>query len=580
MHVVLIYPYCLEERVHVDDVRVPPIGMYTIAAVLRENGIETTVLNWGHMKNRQRDMRNALDHLRPDVVGFSVLQANRWGAVHIARMAKALNPAVKVVFGGISATTMWDHFLRLFPEVDAVVVGEGERAFLQLVRFYENAEDGALPVDLPGVAYRRDGKAVAAIAAPPLEDLDTIPDPAHHFTYQHVLLGRGCPGNCTFCGSPDFWGRRVRFHSPRWFVDQLERLRQRGQRFFYFSDDTFTLQRDRVLAVCREMRERSLDIEWAAISRVDRIDEDMLRAMRLAGCTQISYGVESGSPDIRRLLGKPFSDTQIQEAFDITSRLGILTRAYFIYGCPGESDDTIARTLALMDRIKPLSAIFYILALFPGTRLYRDYVEASGANEDELWLQPTEDIMYFTTDPALSREQVLAWGRTLRGHFHQRLPAYIDAVDLADDPDLHTAHADFCSRLAMTLSHGEYAGIADIPGKTPLAQRLYQRSLDFAPNARAYLGLAIDQQKRGRHAEVIRLLGEAVETFPKDEALHTCLAISDMNLGNWERATAILERFDRAPNVLPHLITCYREMGNAAAANRCQQRLERLRTGG
>jgi hypothetical protein len=330
------------------------------------------------------------------------------------------------------------------------------------------------------------------------------------------------------------------------------------------------------MTVCREIRERSLDIEWAAISRVDRIDEDMLRTMRLAGCTQISYGVESGSPDIRRLLGKPFSDAQIQDAFDITSRLGILTRAYFIYGCPGESDDTIHQTLALMDRIKPLSAIFYILALFPGTRLYRDYLEASGASEDELWLQPTEDITYFTTDPALSRDQVLSWGRTLRRHFHQRLPEYIGAVDLTDDPDLHTAHADFCSRLGMTLDHGEYAGIEDIPETEAQAQRLYRRSLDFAPDARAYLGLAIDRQKNGRHTDAIRLLGEGVDYFPDDEALHTCLAVSYMNTGQWDRATANLEAFDRSPHVLPHLMECHRQMGNMAEARRCQERLDRM----
>ncbi|MFH1980691.1 MAG: radical SAM protein [Pseudomonadota bacterium] len=574
MNVLLIYPYCLEARIHQEDVHVPPIGLYFIGAVLKENGIDATVLNWGNMKDQQTAVRQTLAQAKPDVIGFSVLQANRWGAIDIARMAKTLNPDVKVVFGGIGATTLWKHFLRHFPEVDAVVLGEGEHAFLKLVQFYERAETDTPPAGIPAVAFRQDGIAVQPPPAAQIADLDALADPSRYFTYNHVLLGRGCPGNCSFCGSPDFWGRRVRFHSARWFVDQLERLVGRGQRFFYFSDDTFTLQRRRVMDVCREIRSRKLDIQWAAISRVDRVDEELLRAMRLAGCTQISFGVESGSPQIRRLLGKPVTDAQIQDAFEMTARTGILTRAYFIYGCPGENDDTIAQTLVLMDRIKPLSTIFYILSLFPGTRLYRDYVDRSGLDEDALWLEPVEDILYFQTDPEISQQQVLSFGKTLRNHFYRQLPEYIAALSLTDDPELYACHADFCSRLAMTLDHGDYAAIDAISGKRELAEKLYRRSLDYHPNPRAYLGLGIHHQKNGRHNDTVRLLGDAVERFPKHEPLHLCLAISHMNTGRFSRAMRYLEKFPGSSQALGYMAECHRQLGNSVAAAEIENRLK------
>ena len=574
MKVLLIYPYCLEERIHLDDVRVPPIGLYFIAAVLTEAGIEASVQNWGHMKGRRDDVQAALAQERPDVIGFSVLQANRWGAVEIARWAKSMNSGIKVVFGGIAATTLWQHFLEHFPEIDAVVVGEGEQAFLDLVRHYEKTDGPELPSGIPGVASRKNGRPVLMPAKAQVADLNQLPDPSRHFTYQHVLLGRGCPGDCTFCGSPEFWGRKVRFHSSQWFVDQLERLVARGQRFFYFSDDTFTLKRRLVMEVCKEIRNRHLDIQWAAISRVDRVDEPLLKAMRLAGCTQISFGVESGSPRIRRLLGKPFSDSQIQEAFEMTARLGILTRAYFIYGCPGENAETIAQTQALMDRIKPLSAIFYILSLFPGTRLYRDWVARTGIDEDALWLQPVEDILYFQTDPNLSQEDVIEFGKALRGHFYGRLPGYIDGLELADDPALYPSHADFYSRLAMTLDHGDYAAIEGISGKDDLAETLYRRSLDYAPNTRAYLGLGIRLQKKGRHGDTIRLLEDAMARFPNQEPLNLCLAVSHMNTGRWSKAMVCLEQFPDSSQALGYMAECHRQLGNTAAAEDIENRLK------
>ncbi|MBE9545507.1 MAG: B12-binding domain-containing radical SAM protein, partial [Proteobacteria bacterium] len=406
MKILLIYPYFLETRMlTTEDVSAVPLGVYYVAAVLKENNYDVEVLNWHDISATPEKIKEILVEKKPDVIGFSILHGNRWGGIEIARVAKKIDPAVTIVFGGVGATFLWEHFLSHFSEVDYVVIGEGEHTFLNLVRQLESGHPEAIE-SLNGLGFRKDGRAVRTADASPVTSLDDLPDPAKYFTYQHLSLTRGCAGNCKFCGSPRFWGRTVRFHSADYFVGQLQRLYQKGIRFFYFSDDTFTVDKKRVIEICRKIIDNEMNIAWNAISRVDYISEEIIYWMRKAGCIQISYGVESGSEKIRNFLQKKIASSAIQNAFDLTQRYGIMARAYFIYGCPQESRQTIQETVDLIDRIKPLGTVFYILDIFPGTRLYEDFKQQLNRTDD-VWLNRIEDIMYFETDPDLTRELIL-----------------------------------------------------------------------------------------------------------------------------------------------------------------------------
>ena len=256
----------------------------------------------------------------------------------------------------------------------------------------------------------------------------------------------------------------MRFHSPDYFVGQIQRLVSRGLSFFYVSDDTFTLRKRTVIAVCREILARRLAIQWAAISRVDAVDDEILSWMRRAGCIQISYGIESANHDVRRYLDKRIDLSDVRCAFAATRRHGILPRAYFIYGCPGDSQDTMRENLDLIQEIKPLGAIFYLLDLFPGTRLYEDYLQRTGKTDD-IWLDRMEDILYFETDPNMDRDMIQFFGRTLRRGFYRMLPSFAGNIDLVKDPEFYPLHADFLSRLAMTFHQGDFSRIDAIPGK-------------------------------------------------------------------------------------------------------------------
>ncbi|CAB5114250.1 hypothetical protein D3OALGA1CA_2164 [Olavius algarvensis associated proteobacterium Delta 3] len=558
MKILLIYPYFLEERIHEEDIRVPPIGLYTVGASAAAAGHDVKIVNWYDKRGRAEEIRQAIAEAVPDIIGVSILHGNRWGGIDIARMARKIAPRTPIVFGGIGATFLWEQLLDRIPEIDYAIIGEGEVSFLKIVQCVERNALEEIP-DIPGIALRIDGRPARTRPGQVMQELDSLPDPARYFTFQHVVSSRGCPGNCSFCGSPLFWGRRVRFHGSDYFVDHLERHHRNGVKFFYISDDTFTLRAGRVVDICRDIIDRGLPITWAAISRVDAVSETVLKWMRMAGCIQISYGIESGSEKIRRNLNKSVSIDQVRHAFALTRRFGIMARAYFIYGCPGETDETIAETLELIRNIQPLSAIFYLLDIFPGTALYDDYIQRTGASDD-IWMERIEDILYFQTDPALDREKILSWGDTLRHEFFRRLPDFAGDIDLTDDPDLVPFHADFLSRMGMTFSHGDYAQHPDIPRKEQTAEHLFRRALSYAPVHRAYLGLGVLLQKRGAAAESVALLREATDRYPKSDELQTCLGISYMNLGRFRDALSCFGKLIRPEPAAEYIAECQRHL--------------------
>ena len=361
-----------------------------------------------------------------------MLNANRLGAVEIANIAKRINPKVKVIFGGVGATFLYHHLLKNFDCIDYIVIGEGEYTFLELIRSLESNEKDLSKIK--GIAYKRDVEIIKTEEREFISNLNELPTPSKYFKYRHLCSSRGCPWNCIFCGSPKLWKRRIRFRSPKNFVEEIELLYKKGVNLFYFADDNLTIDKKRTIEICRDILERGLDISWYAISRVNYIDEEILYWMRMAGCIQISYGVESGSEKIRRRLNKPLKKQDIVRAFDLTKRYGILPRAYFIYGCPGETWDTINETIDLIYEIKPLSCLFYILDIFPGTELYERI--KMFLNED-IWLNRIEGIMYWELDPHLDEQFILKAGERLRNAFYKGLPEFVDSICLLDNKELY-----------------------------------------------------------------------------------------------------------------------------------------------
>jgi tetratricopeptide (TPR) repeat protein len=449
-------------------------------------------------------------------------------------------------------------------DIDYVVLGEGEYAFLHLVEALEDMDPREKVSTIPGLALRIGDDIVRTAAVEPVSDLDSLPSPAKYFDFQHLAITRGCPGRCSFCGSPQFWGRRVRAHSATYFVDQLILLAQRGGRFFYFSDDTFTLDSDLVIEICRKIIEAGLDIRWQAISRVSAVNDRMLSWMRKAGCVQISYGVESGSERIRRLLCKDIGTRQIEQAFALTTAHGILARAYFIYGAPTESWRTIEQSLELIRKIRPLSAIFYVMTLFPGTALYDDFKERTGI-DDDIWLQRIEDILYFEHDPEMDQTLVRDFGRHLRNVYHQLLPGFAQQIELKKDSDSTRHQAGFLSRLGMTFSHGDYAAINAAIDTSQIALELYKRALGLYPDHRAYWGMAMVYQRKAQWDQAIDALNAGLAHFPTSEALALCMGVSLMHTAQYRQALEYLLPHAHSKQAVPYIERCRRELDRTNA---------------
>ncbi len=342
-------------------------------------------------------------------------------------------------------------------------------------------------------------------------------------------------------------------------MDEIALLVEKGIHHFFVSDDTFTMDKKKVIAVCRHIIQRGLNITWVAISRVDFVDETVLYYMRLAGCTQISFGVESGSEKIRNILGKPFKNERIISAFKMTVAFGIFTRAYIIYGAPGETDETIDETIDLISRIRPLGMISYILVLFPGTRLYDD-LHAAGGISQEVWHGEIEDIPWFELDPSLDFRQVQQYGQKLRSHFFNHVHRFASAVELVDDSTLYASHADFLSRLAMTFSHGDYARNSHDGHADATALALFEKAVSYHPDARAYLGRAMLFQKHKDFQRSAAAAGEGLEHFPDNRDLSICMAVSLMNMGKFSSALAFLEKFSGHADVKPYINACLQRL--------------------
>ncbi len=573
MKIIFINPYCLDQRIQDYDIRVPPIGVYYLAAFLIEKGHQCEIYNWYNIKGKVQKIEAALKNASPDVICFSILHANRWGGIEIAELCKKIFPNTPIIFGGPGATFLWEHLLKNFPQIDFIVKGEGEISLSNLISALSSPSPNFKSIK--GIAFRENNRPISTEHMPFIEELDTLPDPAKYFSFQHVISSRGCPWNCTFCGSPQIWKRRVRFHSPGYFVKQLKRLKEKGNHFFFISDDTFTLNKERVIEICKKIIKEKLDITWVAISRVNIVDEEILYWMRLAGCIQISYGVESGSYKIRKKLNKNITDDEIAKAFELTSAYGIMPRAYFIYGNPGESKETITQTINLINRIKPLSAIFYILDIFPGTKLYEDFKSRTKSNDD-IWLKKIEDIMYFQTDNKLTEKKILNYGRRLRQAFFKKLPEFALTTKLVKISELSHLHADFLSRLAMTFAFGDYSNNPDIPNPTQTAHKLFLEALKYFPDHRAFLGLGMLYQRANMHKEAVEILTIALKHYPNSEELNICLGVSLMNMGKFDEALKKFLPFSEKAQAIKYALLCAKALNDQSLIRRLSNKLTSL----
>lgn len=518
-----------------------PTGLGYLNALLRENGYGSRLANLSGVSWRETEA--LLRRERPDLFAVSVFTHNRFEALRLAVLAKEINPACVTVFGGPHATHRFTAILKENPAVDLVVLGEGEATFLELVRMVASGEQRFEAV--AGLACRS-GEVIHYSSRPPLADLDALPSPALHYgdawgcdinrQLEFVITSRGCPAACRFCSSPRFWGKGLRFRSPRAMVDEIRLIRDRyGLLYFSLRDDTFTARKDRVIEFCRLLLEEKVYILWNCQSRVNCVDEEMLLWMRRAGCECVQYGVESGSERILAELGKQITPEQVRVAARATRRAGISLSVYLITGVPGETDEDVRATIRLINDILPHDGLVSPLAYYPGTVLFDDAVR-KGSTRPDLFERQREEALYVQSGPSVER----ATESILKALERVGRKARFSPADFSAQRKL----LGYCHGLSLTAGEW-FEGVGEYARAEAQYREINERQPD---NPWGWLALgslygALGDSERGRHAFL-----RALSLVPRHVPAH--LALGDFRLDGGDRKEAV-RHYERARELNP-----------------------------
>lgn len=358
----------------------PPLGLlYIAAAVLKFTDHQVEVLDACAENLNYSSLKTAIEDKKPDVVGIQTYTFTLIDTLETARIAKEINPGIKVVLGGIHVN-IYPVESIIKKNVDFLVLGEGEYIFVNLLNALHRKKDVS---KVSGIVYKKDGKIINTGCTPLIEDLDAVPIPARELTkinlYTSVLAkqspittmfsSRGCPFQCIFCDRPHL-GKLFRARSASNVVDEMQVCSELGIKEIFFYDDTFSVDRQRVLDICNEIRNRALNICWDIRTRVDTVDEGLLDKLREAGCSRIHYGIESGVERISNILRKYIDLQKAKHIMKATHDAGITTLAYFMIGNPTETKKEILETIAYANRLTADFAHFAITVPFPATKLY------------------------------------------------------------------------------------------------------------------------------------------------------------------------------------------------------------------
>ena len=354
------------------------LGLSYVGAVLNRNGHEVKIYNTDHSsEDEDIDLRGAFDaydsyrkiannphhpmwqeilegieQYSPDLLGISIVfSATLKSVENIARMVKQHNRLMKIVVGGPHATLAPDETLKS-EFFDYLVRGEGEYTLLELV-------EGRDPADINGLSYKDDqGRIRHNPDRRFIDNLDELPPPDPHLqliplgdlneNFGVIATSRGCPKRCVFCSSPRLWSRKVRRRSISNVIAEMsQRYHECGVRKFYFSDDSFNLNKNYAKELCRAIVANNLKIEFYCEANIGSFDRELMELMKEAGCIRLKLGMEAGTDRILKLMRKGITVSQIRETCSLAKEAGVDYTLYVMVGMPSETLEEMHQTLEL-----------------------------------------------------------------------------------------------------------------------------------------------------------------------------------------------------------------------------------------
>jgi anaerobic magnesium-protoporphyrin IX monomethyl ester cyclase len=423
-----------QEREEVLGTTKPPYSLALIASLLRDAGCDVRLIDMTAERLTVPQVVVALEResFSPTLILFPSTTPTLDADVVEMAALKTRFGAPMYCFGPHASTVPQASMLRA-PAVDGMFVGEPEDAALQLARLEHDSDRASIA----SLTFRRDGSIIphrahgsfAGFMQMPYPAWDLVPLrsyalPLVNRPYVIVETSRGCPYSCDFCVAPIHQGHKFRERSAKALVDEIERsYRELGVDFFYLWGDTVTLNVKSFSAFCEELIARNLPIQWFGNARADNLtDPDFVNRLRRSGCWMLALGIESESEDIRKNMVKRLERQKIQTAFRNMRDAGIRSFAFFIFGYPGETLETMSHTIDYAIELDPDFANFYPAVPYPGTALY-DKVVRDGLLVEEDWTR-MEYSYYLLRGNGLDERVVMDAINRAKRRFFMR-PAYI-----------------------------------------------------------------------------------------------------------------------------------------------------------
>ncbi len=381
----------------------PPISLAYVAAALDCAGIDVSVYDDYTAGGSRKMLLANIEAVKPDIIGLSCVTPTAARTYEIAEDLRREVPDVKIVMGNLHPSVYYREIISK-GLADAVVIGEGEITFVELVKAWE---DGASPAVVKGIAYSENGVVAVTPPRPFVEDLDSLPYPAWRFfpierycmfnfarvrkPATLVLGSRGCPYGCNFC-SLKIMGRRRRRRSARNIADEFEFMNSEfGYRQMSFIDPIFPFSEAEALEFSEELIRRGLHkkVTWITETRVDLVNKRMLSAMKEAGLSRIMYGFETGTEEGLESIDKSFTVEQTRKAVADTRKAGIQIIGFFMIGVPDDTVSSIENTIRFAKSLDIDFAKFTVFSPFPGTKIHDEMKEKGIIPDNPKWEQFT-----------------------------------------------------------------------------------------------------------------------------------------------------------------------------------------------
>jgi radical SAM superfamily enzyme YgiQ (UPF0313 family) len=385
--------------------REPPVGVLTLASLVRhEYPTEVVDLDniWtladGDAERFIGSSIRAICEKDPQIVGFSSICGSYPTTLRLADLVARELPTAYLVLGGPQASVVDVPTLKAFPYIDAVVRGEADHTFPALLEAFPDNEQIR---SVGGITFRMNGEVSRNSNAPVVLEMDAVPLPSfdlfngiENLRTLPLEVGRGCPFACKFCSTNDFFRRRFRLKTTACIIRQMHELSTRYGRIvaFDFVHDMFTVDRGKVVELCRGLIDVGAKFKWCCSARTDCVDAELLELMKQAGCASIFFGIETGSQRLQREIDKGLNLLEARAILVTSNRLEMRTTAALIMGYPQETVEDFHATVGFFADTNPLQYVehqFHVLSPLADTPLTTSYKDQLYL--DERWVENSEN---------------------------------------------------------------------------------------------------------------------------------------------------------------------------------------------